>query len=84
MRAAYVYFMKDDPVRVRSVAPRHAAHWRGLALSGYVGGPFTDRSGGLITFEAASPEEAAGFVAADPFVTEGLVERASLKAWCPD
>jgi imidazolonepropionase-like amidohydrolase len=36
-----------------------------------VGGPFADRSGGLITFDADSLEQAAGIIAADPFVQEG-------------
>ena len=84
MRAAYVYFMRGDPERIRSVEPRHAAYWRGLGLRGYLGGPFADRSGGLITFEAASAEEADRLVAADPFVTAGLVERGALKEWSPD
>ena len=58
MRFAFVYFMKPEPERVRAIAPRHAAYWQGLALREYRGGPFADRSGGLITFEAESPEEA--------------------------
>jgi hypothetical protein len=39
-----------------------------------VGGPFADRSGGLITFDADSLEQAAGIIAADPFVQEERVE----------
>lgn len=37
MRIAYLYWMKNDPDRIRIVAPEHAAYWRGLALSGYLG-----------------------------------------------
>jgi hypothetical protein len=37
---------------VREVAPKHAAYWHELRLPEYVGGPFADRSGGLISFEA--------------------------------
>ena len=51
-RFAYLYFMKDDPDRVRATVGRHVAHWKELGLSGYLGGPFEDRTGGLITFEA--------------------------------
>jgi uncharacterized protein YciI len=40
-----------------------------------------DRSGGLITFEAASAEDAAQLVASDPFVTERLIEKSWLKEW---
>jgi hypothetical protein len=58
MRIAYFYRMTGDPDRVRTMAPQHAEYWRDLGLSGYVGGPFADRSGGLITFEAGSLEAA--------------------------
>ena len=84
MRIAYLYFMSDDPDRVRATAPRHAAYWRALAVPGYLGGPFMDRSGGLITFEINSREEAEQLVAADPFVQEGLLERRWVKEWMLD
>jgi len=63
--------MKHDPDRVRTVAPEHAAYWRNLGLPGYAGGPFADRSGGLITFDADSLEQAAGIIAADPLRAGG-------------
>ena len=81
MRIAYLYFMTDNPDGVRAVAPEHAAYWRGLAAPRYQGGPFTDRSGGLITFEAAATEDAEQLVANDPFVRSGLIQTRWLKEW---
>ena len=81
MRFSYVYVMADGPDRVRAVAPEHAAYWQGLELPNYLGGPFADRSGGLITFEASSIEEAAQQAANDPFVREGLLASRWLKEW---
>jgi uncharacterized protein YciI len=81
MRFLYFYLMKDEPDRVRAVAPDHAAYWRDLGLRHYVGGPFEDRSGGLITFEVGSAEEAERLVADDPFVQEGLLERRWVRGW---
>jgi uncharacterized protein YciI len=81
MRFAYVYLMAEDPDRVRAVAPQHAAYWQGLDLPNYIGGPFADRSGGLITFEARSVEEAEQLAADDPFLREGLLATRSLKEW---
>ena len=81
MRVAYFYFMKQDPERVRSVAPRHAAYWQGLALTDYRGGPFADRSGGLILFDSSSAHEAQEVVSHDPFVHERLLERHWVKEW---
>ncbi|HZD23023.1 MAG TPA: YciI family protein [Acidimicrobiia bacterium] len=38
----------------------------------YLGGPFADRSGGLIAFDAASSAEAERLVEDDPFPQRGL------------
>ena len=56
-RFAYFYFMSGDPDRVRATVPRHVAHWSGLGLNDYLGGPFEDRTGGLITFSARDVTE---------------------------
>jgi uncharacterized protein YciI len=82
-RFVYVYSMADDPAGVGRVAPRHAAYWDGLHLADYAGGPFEDRSGGLITFTVDDSVQAEAAVASDPFVREGLLERHSLKEWEP-
>jgi uncharacterized protein YciI len=84
MRFAYVYFMKPEPDRVRAIAPHHAAYWQQLALRDYRGGPFADRSGGLITFDAKSLERAEELVSGDPFLREQLLEWQSIKAWMTD
>jgi len=80
-RFAYVYFMKDDSDRVRATVPEHVSHWQGLRLDGYLGGPFEDRSGGLITFETDDEEHAKSAVNSDPFVLSGLLETYWLKRW---
>jgi YCII-related domain len=80
-RFAYFYLMKADPDGVRLVAPRHASYWRHLGLAHYTGGPFADRTGGLITFDAADVAEAERAVRGDPFILEGLVGAKWLKRW---
>jgi uncharacterized protein YciI len=82
-RYAYFYLMKNDPERVRLVAPRHVSHWQRLGLAHYLGGPFDDRTGGLITFDA-NDEAAEGAVLEDPFVREDVVEARWLKQWTPE
>lgn len=84
MRVAYLYFMTDNPEGVRAVAPEHAAYRRGMAAPGYQGGPFADRSGGLITFETVATDEAEQLVANDPFLRNGLVQAHWLKEWTID
>jgi uncharacterized protein YciI len=80
---AFFYFMKAKPREVQEAAPQHSEHWRTAAPRAYRGGPFADRSGGLIIFAADSSEVAEGLVAADPFVRLGLLERHWLKEWTP-
>ena len=84
MRFLYFYLMKDAPELVRAAAPSHAAYWRDLQLPNYLGGPFMDRSGGLVTFEMESLTEAEHLVADDPFVREDLLERSWVKGWMLD
>ncbi|MGZ4589915.1 MAG: YciI family protein [Actinomycetes bacterium] len=86
MRARYVYFyfMGADAERVRATAPEHAAHWHDLGLDDYLGGPFEDRTGGLITFRAEGAAQAESAVATDPFVRDGLVETYWVKQWSPE
>jgi len=84
MRFLYFYLMREAPDRVRASAPKHAAYWRQLHLNGYHGGPFADRSGGLITFEAESGAAALTLVANDPFLREDLLERHWVKEWLLD
>jgi len=81
MRFLYFYLMRDVPDRVRSVVPEHVNYWQGLRLPDYLGGPFADRSGGLITFEAGSVSEAERLVGTDPFLEADLLERHWLKEW---
>ena len=81
MRFLYLYVMKEAPDRVRSVAPEHVTYWQGLKLPDYLGGPFADRSGGLITFETDSVSEAERLVGNDPFLRADLLERFWAKEW---
>jgi uncharacterized protein YciI len=80
-RYVYFYFMKNDPDKARSIVPSHVAYWKERNPEGYLGGPFADRSGGLITFEAENVEEANRIIADDPFVLENLLEERWIKEW---
>jgi uncharacterized protein len=84
MRIAYLYFMADKPELIRAVAPSHAAYWHERALPGYLGGPFADRSGGLILFQAADQVQAEQLVSGDPFVDQGLLADCWVKEWTPN
>jgi uncharacterized protein len=82
-RYAYFYLMQDDRDRVAATVGRHVSHWRELGLPDYLGGPFADRTGGLITFRAEDDQQAQRAVDTDPFVQEGLLAAHWLKRWSP-
>jgi uncharacterized protein YciI len=46
-----------------------------------MGGPFADRTGGLISFVAADLQQATGIILKDPFLLEDLVAERSIKEW---
>ena len=77
-RFAYFYLMKADPDRVRVVAPSHVSYWGEHRLAHYMGGPFKDRTGGLITFDADNTARAQHAVRGDPFLVEVWSERTGL------
>jgi uncharacterized protein YciI len=83
-RFAFFYLMKDDLERVRAAVPSHVTHWHELDLQGYLGGPFDDRTGGLITFESDSIENAEGNVRTDPFIEQDLIASYWVKEWVPE
>jgi len=82
MTWAYAYFMKDEAARICEIAPHHAQYWSETGLAER-GGPFSDRSGGLIIFEATDQGAAGQTVAGDPFQHTALLEQWWLKAWEP-
>jgi uncharacterized protein YciI len=83
-RIAYFYFMKDAPDRIREVVAAHIAYWKNSNLDKYVGGPFADRTGGLISFEAPGLEQATAIIEKDPFIVQGLIAEKWIKEWRPE
>ncbi len=77
----YFYFMKNEPDKIQQIAPSHVSYWKNSHVEGYSGGPFTDRSGGLVTFKANRIEEAEKLVYGDPFILKDLLENKWIKEW---
>jgi uncharacterized protein YciI len=80
-RFIYFYFNRNEPEKVRQVVPAHVGYWKTAGLDGYMGDPFGDRSGGLISFFASSLEEATEIIEQDPFIVEDLIEQKWVKEW---
>ena len=80
-RFIYFYCNRAEPERIRQVVPAHVQYWRVSDLKEYLGGPFADRSGGLISFVASSLEEAMEIILQDPFILEDLIAEKWIKEW---
>lgn len=80
-RFLYFYLMQGSVEAIRTTVPSHVSYWKGRSLPNYLGGPFADRTGGLITFSAEDLASAEGTVQQDPFVQNGLIERKWVKEW---
>jgi uncharacterized protein YciI len=79
---AYFYFMKKDKSdKIRQFAESHTMYWKGNNLSDYKGGPFADRSGGLIQFKFDSLREAELLIQNDPFIINDVIDQKWLKEW---
>jgi uncharacterized protein YciI len=50
-------------------------------VNDYIGGPFSDHTGGLILFRASTLEEAIDITLRDPFLTENLITQRWIKEW---
>ena len=57
-RFIYFYFNRNEPEKIRQVVPAHVGYWKSANVKGYMGGPFGDRTGGLISFVAPSLQDA--------------------------
>lgn len=80
-RFVFFYFMKKEPEKIKAVVPLHVEYWHKLKLNKYIGGPFDDRTGGLITFETENIEKATSIIMNDPFVLQSLLESKWVKEW---
>jgi uncharacterized protein YciI len=80
-RFIYFYFNRNEPEKVRQIVPAHVQYWKTANLKGYMGGPFSDRTGGLISFAASSLEAATQMILQDPFILEDLIAEKWIKEW---
>ena len=80
-RFVYFYLNRNEPEKIRQVVPVHVQYWKAANLKGYMGGPFTDRTGGLISFAASSLEDATEIILQDTFILEDLISEQWIKEW---
>ena len=75
----FFYFTDNDVEGVERIIKKHIEYWKDNKPENYKGGPFSDRSGGMISFTAENFEIAEKLAFGDPFVIEKVVKRRWLK-----
>jgi len=78
---AFFYLMKNDPEKIRNIIPAHIKYWKDSVPINYSGGPFSDKSGGLILFEADNIKAATELAMNDPFIVREAIETKWIKEW---
>jgi uncharacterized protein YciI len=85
MKFAAIIEYSQDKARIAAVRPEHRQYLAGLRERGLLAasGPFTDDSGALIIYEAASREQAESLLQRDPFNKNGIFLTYVLRPWNP-
>ena len=85
MKFAAIIEYAQDRAKIQEVRPVHRQYLATLRAEGRLAasGPFTDDSGALIIYEAASREDAEELLRGDPFHQHGIFVRWQLRPWNP-
>jgi uncharacterized protein len=85
MKFAGIIEYIQDKEKIQEIRPVHRQYLATLKANGQLAasGPFTDDSGALIIYEAASREEAEKLLQGDPFHQNGIFARWQLRPWNP-
>jgi uncharacterized protein YciI len=83
MKFAAIIEYLADAAKVEAARPAHRQYLMDLVGTGRLAatGPFTDGSGALIVYEAATPEEAENLLQADPFHAAGIFVSWKIRPW---
>lgn len=85
MKFAAIIEYSQDQAKIAEIRPVHRQYLASLKAKGQLAasGPFTDDSGALIIYEAASKEEAETLLQGDPFCRNGIFLKHQLRPWNP-
>ncbi|MHB1424229.1 MAG: YciI family protein [Gemmataceae bacterium] len=85
MKYAAIIEYSQDKAKIQELRPTHRQYLAALRQQGQlaISGPFTDDSGALIVYEAASAEEAEKLLHGDPFHQNGIFLSYVLRPWNP-
>ena len=83
MKYAAIIRYTSDASAIAKARPAHRQYLGNLSEQGklVISGPFADDSGGLLVYEAASPEEVEAMIADDPFSKGGVFLSREVRPW---
>lgn len=85
MKFAAIIEYLQDKAKIAEIRPVHRQYLASLKERGQLAasGPFTDDSGALIIYEAATRDEAETFLKGDPFNKNGIFVSYKIRPWNP-
>jgi uncharacterized protein YciI len=85
MKFAAIIDYTPDKAKILELRPLHRQYLMSLFERGQLAsfGPFTDDSGALIIYEAATRDEAEKLIQGDPFHKNGIFIQYQLRPWNP-
>jgi len=85
MKYAAIIEYSTYKAKIQELRPTHRQYLAMLRERGQlaISGPFTDDSGALIVYEAASVEDAEKLLQGDPFHQNGIFLKYVLRPWNP-
>lgn len=83
MKYAAIAQYTTDAATIAKARPAHREYLSGLVQQGklVMSGPYSDDSGGLLIYEAESPDEAKKLVTDDPFARQGVFVSWEIRPW---
>jgi uncharacterized protein YciI len=85
MKFAAIIEYASNKAKIAEIRPVHRQYLASLRANGQLAasGPFTDDSGALIIYEAATRDEAEKLLKGDPFNQNGIFQKYQLRPWNP-
>ena len=83
MKYAAIAKYTPDASTIAKARPAHRQYLTGLVEQGrlVISGPFADDAGGLLVYEAESPEQVEAMVREDPFAKQGVFLSWEIRPW---
>jgi len=83
MKFAAIIEYAPDKAKIAQIRPEHRHYLTSLRERGQLvlAGPFTDDSGALIVYEAATRAYAEKLIQGDPFSRNGIFRKYDLRPW---